>query len=75
MLKLLELTDSVAPSRARLSVAILHRIYGKFMAARSFSRRAFLHDFFRVIYECVTHNGVGRYSDPRKHHQWICSRA
>merc|ERR1712232_452233 len=38
---------------------ILHRIYGKFMALRSFVRRAIQHVFFKVIYECETHNGVG----------------
>merc|ERR1712232_712736 len=38
---------------------ILHRTYGKFMALRSFIRRAIQHVFFKVIYECETHNGVG----------------
>merc|ERR1712227_502670 len=38
---------------------ILHRVYGKFMALRSFIRRAIQHAFFKVIYECEMHNGVG----------------
>merc|ERR1711920_1197072 len=36
-----------------------HRIYGKFMALRSFIRRAIQHVFFKVIYESENHNGVG----------------
>merc|ERR1712039_957722 len=38
---------------------ILHRIYGKFMALRSFTRHAIQHVFFKVIYESEGHNGVG----------------
>ena len=40
-------------------MTILHRIYGKFMAVRSFIRRAAQHACLKVIYECETHNGVG----------------
>jgi len=59
MLKLLELFDSEDPRERDYLKTILHRIYGKFMALRAFVRRAIQHVFFRVIYECETHNGVG----------------
>merc|ERR1711862_418047 len=36
-----------------------HRIYGKFMALRSFIRRAIQQVFFKVIYESESHSGVG----------------
>merc|ERR1719377_249187 len=59
MLKLLELFDSEDPRERDYLKTILHRIYGKFMALRSFIRRAIQHVFFKVIYECEAHNGVG----------------
>jgi len=59
MLKLLELFDSEDPRERDYIKTILHRIYGKFMALRAFVRRAIQHVFFKVIYECETHNGVG----------------
>mmetsp|Transcript_45818 Transcript_45818/g.147117 ORF Transcript_45818/g.147117 Transcript_45818/m.147117 type:complete len:476 (-) Transcript_45818:164-1591(-) len=59
MLQLLELFDSEDPRERDYLKTILHRIYGKFMALRSFIRRAIQHVFFKVIYECETHNGVG----------------
>mmetsp|Transcript_17876 Transcript_17876/g.31328 ORF Transcript_17876/g.31328 Transcript_17876/m.31328 type:complete len:485 (-) Transcript_17876:98-1552(-) len=59
MLKLLELFDSEDPRERDYLKTILHRIYGKFMALRSFIRRAIQHVFFKVIYETETHNGVG----------------
>lgn len=59
LLNLLELFDSEDPRERDYLKTILHRIYGKFMALRSFIRRAIQHVFFKVIYECETHNGVG----------------
>merc|ERR1711920_1162926 len=59
MPKLLELFDSEDPRERDYLKTILHRIYGKFMALRSFIRRAIQHVFFKVIYESETHNGVG----------------
>lgn len=59
MLKLLELFDSEDPRERDYLKTILHRIYGKFMALRSFIRRAIQHVFFKVIFESETHNGVG----------------
>merc|ERR1712048_851188 len=59
MLKLLELFDSEDPRERDYLKTILHRIYGKFMALRAFVRKAIQHVFFKVIYECETHNGVG----------------
>merc|ERR1719281_1401202 len=59
VLKLLELFDSEDPRERDYLKTILHRVYGKFMALRSFIRRAIKHTFFKVIYECEMHNGVG----------------
>jgi len=59
MMKLLELFDSEDPRERDYLKTILHRIYGKFMALRSFIRRAIQHVFFKVIYESEGHNGVG----------------
>jgi len=59
MLKVLELFDSEDPRERDYLKTILHRIYGKFMALRSFIRRAIQHMFLKVIYECEGHNGVG----------------
>jgi len=59
VLKLLELFDSEDPRERDYLKTILHRVYGKFMALRSFIRRAIQHAFFKVIYECEMHNGVG----------------
>jgi serine/threonine-protein phosphatase 2A regulatory subunit B' len=59
LMKLLELFDSEDPRERDYLKTILHRVYGKFMALRSFIRRAIQHVFFKVIYECETHNGVG----------------
>jgi len=59
VLKLLELFDSEDPRERDYLKTILHRIYGKFMALRSFIRRAIQHAFFKVIYECDIHGGVG----------------
>jgi len=53
------LFDSEDPRERDYLKTILYRIYGKFMALRSFIRRAIQHVFFKVIYECETHNGVG----------------
>merc|ERR1719359_1294161 len=59
VLKLLELFDSEDPRERDYLKTILHRTYGKFMALRSFIRRAIQHVFFKVIYESEMHNGVG----------------
>jgi serine/threonine-protein phosphatase 2A regulatory subunit B' len=59
VVKLLELLDSEDPRERDYLKTILHRIYGKFMALRSFVRRAIQHVFFKVIYESENQNGVG----------------
>lgn len=59
VMKLLELFDSEDPRERDYLKTILHRIYGKFMALRSFIRRAIQHVFFKVIYESESQNGVG----------------
>merc|ERR1740138_1375289 len=58
-MKLLELFDSEDPRERDYLKTILHRVYGKFMALRSFIRRAIQHVFFKVIYESGIYNGVG----------------
>mmetsp|Transcript_60498 Transcript_60498/g.109013 ORF Transcript_60498/g.109013 Transcript_60498/m.109013 type:complete len:464 (-) Transcript_60498:175-1566(-) len=59
VLKLHELFDSDDPRERDYLKTILHRVYGKFMALRAFIRRAIQHTFFKVIFECEIHNGVG----------------
>lgn len=59
VLKLLELFESEDPRERDYLKTILHRAYGKFMALRSFIRRAIQYVFFKVVYECEVHNGVG----------------
>jgi serine/threonine-protein phosphatase 2A regulatory subunit B' len=59
VMKLLELFDSEDPRERDYLKTILHRTYGKFMALRSFIRRAIQNTFFKVIYECESHNGIG----------------
>merc|ERR1719181_2433685 len=59
VLKLLELFDSEDMRERDYLKTILHRVYGKFMSLRSFIRRAIQHVFFKVIYECDMHNGIG----------------
>eukprot|EP00746_Dinoflagellata_sp_MGD_P154546 gnl/MRDRNA2_/MRDRNA2_84886_c0_seq2.p1 gnl/MRDRNA2_/MRDRNA2_84886_c0~~gnl/MRDRNA2_/MRDRNA2_84886_c0_seq2.p1 ORF type:complete len:473 (+),score=80.60 gnl/MRDRNA2_/MRDRNA2_84886_c0_seq2:94-1512(+) len=57
--RILELFDSEDPRERDYLKTILHRIYGKFMSLRSFIRRGIQHVFFKVIYECDMHNGIG----------------
>ena len=52
LLKMLELWDSEGPRVRDYLKTLLHPSYGKFMALRSFARRAIQHVFFKVIYEC-----------------------
>lgn len=60
VLKLLELFDSDDPRERDYLKTIVHRLYGKFMALRSFIRRSIQHVLFKVIYESETHNGVAQ---------------
>ncbi|CAE7444088.1 B'ETA [Symbiodinium sp. KB8] len=57
--QMLELFDSDDPRERDYVKTITHRIYGKFMALRAFIRRAIQNTFFKVMYECEMHNGVG----------------
>ena len=59
ILSLLDLFESEDPRERDYLKTILHRIYGKYMALRSFIRRAINNVFFRVMYERERHNGVG----------------
>mmetsp|Transcript_18156 Transcript_18156/g.43666 ORF Transcript_18156/g.43666 Transcript_18156/m.43666 type:complete len:423 (-) Transcript_18156:63-1331(-) len=58
VLLLLDLFDSEDPRERDYLKTILHRIYGKFMMLRSIIRRAMQQLFFKIIYECDSHNGV-----------------
>ena len=57
--KLVALFDSEDPRERDYLKTILHRIYGKFMAHRSFVRKAIKFEFFRFVYETERHNGIG----------------
>ncbi|OQR83463.1 serine/threonine protein phosphatase 2A [Achlya hypogyna] len=58
MLQLLNLFDSEDPRERDYLKTILHRIYGNFMALRSFIRRSINNVFFTFIYETGHFNGV-----------------
>eukprot|EP00744_Colponema_vietnamica_P001070 GILI01001818.1.p1 GENE.GILI01001818.1~~GILI01001818.1.p1 ORF type:complete len:470 (+),score=127.00 GILI01001818.1:94-1503(+) len=58
ILKLLELFNSEDPRERDYLKTVLHRIYGKFMALRSFIRKSIQHVFFKFIYEVEHHNGI-----------------
>jgi serine/threonine-protein phosphatase 2A regulatory subunit B' len=58
VLKLLDLFDSEDPRERDYLKTILHRIYGKLMALRSFIRKSIQNLFFKIIYECEKHNGI-----------------
>mmetsp|Transcript_63812 Transcript_63812/g.73162 ORF Transcript_63812/g.73162 Transcript_63812/m.73162 type:complete len:578 (+) Transcript_63812:292-2025(+) len=55
---LLELFNSEDPRERDYLKTILHRIYGKFMALRSFIRKSTQHVFFKFIYESEEHSGI-----------------
>jgi len=56
--KLFELFSSEDPRERDYLKTILHRIYGKFMALRSFIRRTMQNVFYKVIYEDVSPIGL-----------------
>eukprot|EP00743_Colponemidia_sp_Colp-15_P001866 GILK01002034.1.p1 GENE.GILK01002034.1~~GILK01002034.1.p1 ORF type:complete len:473 (+),score=92.26 GILK01002034.1:178-1596(+) len=58
ILKLLELFHSEDPRERDFLKTVLHRIYGKFMAMRSFIRKSIQNVFFKFIYEHENHSGV-----------------
>ncbi|EER19501.1 protein phosphatase 2A regulatory subunit B, putative [Perkinsus marinus ATCC 50983] len=58
VLRLMDLFDSEDPRERDYLKTILHRIYGKFMALRSFIRRAMQNLFYKIIYESEYHNGI-----------------
>eukprot|EP00382_Lankesteria_abbotti_P001106 CAMPEP_0113850806 /NCGR_PEP_ID=MMETSP0372-20130328/4162_1 /TAXON_ID=340204 /ORGANISM="Lankesteria abbotti" /LENGTH=653 /DNA_ID=CAMNT_0000821291 /DNA_START=198 /DNA_END=2159 /DNA_ORIENTATION=- /assembly_acc=CAM_ASM_000359 len=58
ILKILELFDSEDPRERDYLKTILHRIYGKIMAMRSFIRKAIQQVFFRSVYEGEVLHGV-----------------
>ncbi|GLE05024.1 hypothetical protein PINS_up014008 [Pythium insidiosum] len=59
MIKLLSLFDSEDPRERDYLKTILHRIYGKSMALRSFIRRSINDMFYTFVYETESLNGVG----------------
>ncbi|ETV86374.1 hypothetical protein H257_02754 [Aphanomyces astaci] len=58
MLQLLNLFDSEDPRERDYLKTILHRLYGKSMALRSFIRRSINNMFFTFVYETEHFNGV-----------------
>ncbi|CEL94017.1 unnamed protein product [Vitrella brassicaformis CCMP3155] len=58
VVKLLELFASEDPRERDYLKTILHRIYGKFMALRSFVRKAIQNVFYKFVYECEVRNGI-----------------
>ncbi|RLN79915.1 hypothetical protein BBJ28_00023506 [Nothophytophthora sp. Chile5] len=59
MVKLLNLFDSEDPRERDYLKTILHRIYGKSMALRSFIRRSINDMFYTFVYETESLQGVG----------------
>ncbi|KAF4322515.1 hypothetical protein BBO99_00002919 [Phytophthora kernoviae] len=59
MIKLLNLFDSEDPRERDYLKTILHRIYGKSMALRSFIRRSINDMFYTFVYETESLQGVG----------------
>lgn len=58
ILKLLDLFSSEDPRERDYLKTILHRIYGKIMALRSFIRKSIQHTFFFFVEEQDTHRGI-----------------
>ncbi|ODV92780.1 hypothetical protein CANCADRAFT_12650, partial [Tortispora caseinolytica NRRL Y-17796] len=59
VLQLLELFDSEDARERELLKTTLHRIYGKFLALRSFIRKSISNIFFQFMYETEHFNGIG----------------
>ncbi|XP_055294805.1 serine/threonine-protein phosphatase 2A 56 kDa regulatory subunit delta isoform isoform X2 [Sitodiplosis mosellana] len=58
LLQLLDLFDSEDPRERDFLKTVLHRIYGKFLALRTFIRKQINNVFYRFIYETEHHNGI-----------------
>lgn len=58
-LKLIHLFDSEDPRERDYLKTILHRVYGKFMAHRSFIRKQICYTFQHFAFETGRHNGIG----------------
>jgi len=58
LINLIDLFASEDPRERDYLKTILHRIYGKFMAFRSFIRQQINNVFYNVIYESGKHNGI-----------------
>merc|ERR1719336_668185 len=58
LVSMIDLFKSEDPRERDYLKTILHRIYGKFMAFRSFIRKQINNVFYEVIYESGTHNGI-----------------
>jgi serine/threonine-protein phosphatase 2A regulatory subunit B' len=55
---LLELFDSEDPRERDFLKTILHRLYGKFLGLRSFTRQQINNIFYTFIYETERFNGI-----------------
>ncbi|KAK4257340.1 hypothetical protein QN277_006938 [Acacia crassicarpa] len=58
ILRLLDLFDSEDPRERDSLKAILHRIYGKFLAHRFFIRKSVSNIIYRFVFETERHNGI-----------------
>ncbi|XP_074592663.1 serine/threonine protein phosphatase 2A 57 kDa regulatory subunit B' kappa isoform-like [Curcuma longa] len=58
IVRLLHLFDSEDPRERDCLKAILHRVYGKFMAHRPFIRKAISNIFYQFVFETNRHNGI-----------------
>lgn len=58
LVSMIDLFKSEDPRERDYLKTILHRIYGKFMAFRSFIRKQINNVFYEVIYESGKHNGI-----------------
>ncbi len=54
----LELFDSEDPRERDYLKTILHRIFGKFMAVRSYIKKQIMNVLFKVVYDGESHNGL-----------------
>ncbi|XP_042461093.1 serine/threonine protein phosphatase 2A 57 kDa regulatory subunit B' kappa isoform-like [Zingiber officinale] len=58
IVRLLHLFDSEDPRERDCLKAILHRVYGKFMAHRPFIRKMISNVFYQFMFETNRHNGI-----------------
>mmetsp|Transcript_5150 Transcript_5150/g.15714 ORF Transcript_5150/g.15714 Transcript_5150/m.15714 type:complete len:571 (+) Transcript_5150:208-1920(+) len=58
LVQMLQLFDSEDPRERDFLKTTLHRLYGKFLALRSFIRRSINNIFYAFVYGNIRHNGI-----------------